>query len=576
MKAGPTDDRFGNLPLGRAIALIVVAGLVAYHGSLRSCFYLDDGWQIEDSPWVEGGGWYRWTFRSAAFLTHWLTWKLWGLSGPAFHAGNLALHLLNAVLLRQLLEEISVRALGEVRARAFSFWSALLFVVHPLGSEIPNYVRARDIEMVLTFSLVAGCGGASLARARRIPAFVAFAVGLIGATFSKEIGFPCALLAAAGGFLVASPEKPGLSFAGHRRLAAALGFLLVAGGISFFLTPAGTWAIAFIGDPRLWFHVLTQARIFWQLAGLFAYPVHLCSDHLVAWTVAWNDARAWVALAALATALVLAALLFRRGKRLAGFLALGVFFPLLLHFPLVSSELMVEYRAYPALPFGCALAVLLLCRIRDRMDAARSRLAPTVVLSVLCVALAWLSWRRTAEWRDPQTLAQSTLREYPLQARAINGLAWHYAEHGEPARALALHTRTSAILDQVEQWNRDHAQRKLDSGHYLMNRIGDESAYALALARNGDPAAGEKHMLWLKERLVGLKLDRAFLWNDYYSTLAQIREAAGDFDAAITDYRTALDYAGRAFSYGQDPYLYRQEKSLQRLLKTKPGASAGK
>ena len=76
-------------------------------------------------------------------------------------------------------------------------------------------------------------------------------------------------------------------------------------------------------------------------------------------------------------------------------------------------------------------------------------------------------------------------------------------------------------------------------------------------------------MRWLKERLDSLKMNEPFLWNDYYFTLGRIREAAGDTDGAIADYRTALENAARAFSYGQEPYLYRQKKALRRLRNMK-------
>jgi len=549
--------------------LIVLAGLAAFDRSILSCFYLDDGWQIEDSPWVEGGEWYRWTFRSIPFLIHWLTWKAFGMSAPAFHAGNLLLHLFNGVLLRSFLEKLFVDEDRDA-ARLFSLWSALLFVVHPLASEITNYVRTRDIEMVLTFSLIAGLGAVVFAQGKaRVSGLGGVVVGVIGATFSKEIGVVCAIATSATGFYVIfSGKDVGMRMKIRTRpMGFLLAFLLLGVAILFFFTPAFKWGLGFVSDSRIWFHCLTQARVFWHYTWLFFAPFHLCSDHLVAWTISWRDIGAWMAVVGLVAVLAGVVFLSARKLCLEACLVGGALFPILLYFPLVSSELMVEYRVYPALPFACAVAVLLGFRLTDYFGFPRRHFAIQATLAVLCVVLIGFSRSRTADWRNHQALTASILREYPLQARAVTGLAWYYAEHGEPREVLALHDEASRILDGVIQWNKETPYRRLDPGHYVMSRLDNESVYALALALNGSPRAGEAQMSWLRERLVTMKMDEPFLWNDFFYTRGRIRESSGDIVAAIADYQTALGYAARGFSYGQEPYLYSQQKALDRLLK---------
>ena len=192
-------------------AAIFLAALLAHGGCIHSTFYLDDWWQIVENEQVLGSTWYQVSLREFTYLTHRLTYLCAGMSSPAFHAVNLALHVVTAGVLFLFGGDYLRAAAGlpDDRARRFGCWAGLLFAVHPLCSEIPNYARARDIELVSLFSLLAGraalrwrwCGyswwrgGATCL------------VAVAGATFSKDVGIVVSLSTVALVLLTVVPAR---------------------------------------------------------------------------------------------------------------------------------------------------------------------------------------------------------------------------------------------------------------------------------------------------------------------------------------------------------------------------------
>ena len=100
-------------------------------------------------------------------------------------------------------------------------------------------------------------------------------------------------------------------------------------------------------------YVLTQCRVLPQYLWRMVFPLNLCSDHLVQTTLDFSDVTAWICatfVLALTAGLVFAWV--QQWKPWALILALGLA-PLLLRWLYVVSEMMVEYRTYPANALRC-------------------------------------------------------------------------------------------------------------------------------------------------------------------------------------------------------------------------------
>ena len=110
-----------------------------------------------------------------------------------------------------------------------ALFGALLFAVHPLASEIPNYARTQDLAWVTLFSLLAAWAMLGFLRDGGWWKAAACVIFMLGATFSKGPGMFHAIIAVGAVKLAFLEPKhvrifrqyPWQSAGGHRVLLAA-------------------------------------------------------------------------------------------------------------------------------------------------------------------------------------------------------------------------------------------------------------------------------------------------------------------------------------------------------------------
>ena len=116
----------------RWAAAVAAAAVVFYLPALGSGFVFDDWILIVQHPIIHAADGLRriWFSTEApdyypvAWTALWLQWRLWGTSAVGYHVVNLALHVVNSVLLGIVLTRLNVRA---------AWPAALLFAVHPVN-----------------------------------------------------------------------------------------------------------------------------------------------------------------------------------------------------------------------------------------------------------------------------------------------------------------------------------------------------------------------------------------------------------------------------------------------------------
>ncbi len=137
------------------LAIVVVTGCV-YANSLFNGFVMDDEIIIESNPVTHHLSnirdvlfapdvikpYYR-PLNRASYL---IDYQLFGRNPMWFHAVNVFIHLLNALLLYL----VASRLLAN---RSAALVAALLFAVHPANSEAVNFISARNTLLALCFSL---------------------------------------------------------------------------------------------------------------------------------------------------------------------------------------------------------------------------------------------------------------------------------------------------------------------------------------------------------------------------------------------------------------------------------------
>jgi hypothetical protein len=534
---------------------IVLASAMAHLWCLGSQFYMDDFPAILNNESLRTGDFLE--PKTLAWTNLWvfLQTRIFGFSPVGFHAVNWLLHTAVACVLFALGRDL----LRGKWPAVVAWFGALLFAVHPLASEIPNYVRTQDLAWVTLFSLLAAWamirylreGGWELVKGEdgQIPVFqkthrwwklvwCAFAVA--GATFSKGPGFFHAVMAVGMVTLAFFPK-------GGKRTWRWIAALVVLGVL-------GIWGMGIFGgalnalarwqEPRFIGHGYTVARVFWEFAWRSVVPVALSSDHQIAETLVpsgvsfWNVPdrvaifSAWGMLALVVLGLVLTC---REKWRLVGVcltlfvgtMAFRVFY--------LIPEFMPEYRIYPGLPWFCLGAAVVLAAAWRWLF---SHVSPRVAVVILLAGLAVLSAKRSFLWHDLDRLMADVLKQYPAQARAIWELQDRDLEAGKWQAVIDRHERDFPEVRRrfIASLGALAPARELPTGHFTLAEVACMGRYARAVAQVKGPAEGLRRMDQVEYYLRMQKIDpktNPNHWNHFAHDKALILEMAGDYSAAF-------------------------------------------
>ena len=128
------------------ILLLLLIGTVIYLPAFRASFHLDDGPSIRDNPVIRHldleAIWRFWPTRFFTYLSLALNFRLAALDPLPYHATNIAIHFLNAIIVYFL-----ARRLLRKEADPLSFIVALLFLCHPLQTQAVTYVIQRATSL---------------------------------------------------------------------------------------------------------------------------------------------------------------------------------------------------------------------------------------------------------------------------------------------------------------------------------------------------------------------------------------------------------------------------------------------
>jgi hypothetical protein len=480
----------GNFLSGRKpFIFIILASIVAFFGALRADYYMDDYMFIlngkGDAPveryiTVPGLGAVTSGTQPGAkevVIFEIIPTAFWMLtdalvddpeSGKSlYHLWNLLMHTAAACAAylagREVLRLLQAFPCDAARARA-ALAGALLFSCHPLASEPVNYAKCLNHVTEAFFGLLAVWQGCQWMLTKHRKHGLYAAVCLILATFSYFPG-----LAVTCGWLT-------LLFGAHLLANRAAIRKISPLTVIITLVVAGAAAAVYleplISQSKHWSHlraehVLTQSRIFWEYMQLTVIPAGLCSDHHAPWSIPGKDTAAVVALGAIGLLLavcVVTAIKSRRPLLRASctVLLLGMV-PLLLRFAYVNSEIMVEYRTYPALPW---LMLLAGCGI-----AALGQIKPALYLPVtasLTLVLAIVSMNRTALWQDRELLIADVIEKYPMHHRARTQMQALHGGADNFEEVLKLHREILHAIASLQKWNASSSSRRYEMSETSM------------------------------------------------------------------------------------------------------------
>jgi Flp pilus assembly protein TadD len=190
--------------------VIFVVGALAYSNALHGEFVFDDDGSIVSNEVVHdlgaflgsGDGYRSLPNRVVGNVTLALNYAAGGLDPTGYHVVNVAIHLLNALLVWALVLATFRtpwlrRSAIAPSAGAVALAAALLFVAHPLQTQAVTYVVQRFTSIATTFYLLAALAYARFRLAQeggraRAPAVAWYALALLSALLAmrtKEIAF---------------------------------------------------------------------------------------------------------------------------------------------------------------------------------------------------------------------------------------------------------------------------------------------------------------------------------------------------------------------------------------------------
>lgn len=525
--------------------LILAACALAHLWCLGSQFYLDDFPHIRDNLVVRSGHFWDARLSAWSYLGYCIEYRLFGFSSVGFHAVNWLIHTTIACVLFAFGRDF----LRGKWSPGVAMFGALLFAVHPLASEIPNYARGQDLAWVTLFSLLAAWGVLRFLRrddlwSIRWKWLALSVVCILLAAVSKGPGLLHALMmVGVVGLAFLPPQSAGFlrryKWVLPAGLAAVLMLVWISGLSQYGLGLFKQWS-----NPRFIGHGFTVSRVFWEFAWRCIVPVKLSADHHIAETLIPAGSHFWTipdkvallsAVGMLALTALAAWLAWRKTTRCFGVCLLLFVATILFRVLYLIPEFMPEYRIYPGMPWFClGAAIVLAGGWRWMFPSASPRLPGALILCGFAV----LSARRSFQWHDLHILMADVLKQYPAQARALWELDDRDAEVGNWGAIIARQEQEFPEVRRVfiAQLGELAPGRELPTGHFSLAEVGCLGQYALAVAHTKSPDQGIVLINQLEAYMLAMKIDpltNPTHWQLFRGAKARVLETAGKYQAAL-------------------------------------------
>ncbi|NNC88875.1 MAG: hypothetical protein HKN82_10505 [Akkermansiaceae bacterium] len=566
--------------------LIVGAGFAAHGLCLKNPFYLDDQAHILKSVRVHNADWFDKATKATGHrvipYTVWIILhKSVGFKAPAFHAVNLTIHILTALATYFAAREFA--RLNEIKgllaktpiANSFAFWSAVIFVVHTLNSEVVNYASQATIafmNLFLVLSVGALFRAINTAREWWLPVIASgdppgtrSKLRLFGslwwllATFlatalaavSKQPGIAHAVANLAIIAIVLCPWKSLPALARSLRMwrspaatavTISAGLILTAslGFIFYWMSNYGLFYFIkrIFNDPEMGWHLLTQARVFWSYLWRMFLPVRLCSDHWIPITQSTGDVGAWVGATGIVLLIAFNVYLFRRHRAYCMLLALTLA-PLLARFLFRNQEPFVEYRTYPAMPWLAMLVtffagVTVVPRIRPRNFA--------IGATAVAAGLAALSAQRASTWNSARDLVADIRKKYPLHVRCQSYVQAIDFSQRKYHSVIDRQVQVRKTMGKIFAHNRESKHRKYIVARSLNSFMFCEQYNAYALIELKKPQKAIDRVTEVIDTLSqAINTDQGKAFAVLFRVRGKAHASLRQFDKAAADYRRALE-----------------------------------
>lgn len=536
--------------------LIALSGLLIYSNTFHVPFQFDDEFNIFGNPLVRSRNLLAAPFQSRylAYFSFALNYMLHGRDVSGYHAVNLVIHIVNAILVYSLVillfrahsTQLNVNfdhsgpSPGPADPSMIALGSALLFIIHPLQTQAVTYIVQRLASLATMFYLGSViCYIAARTDQRKTVRGVLYFLSLIfavSAMKTKEIAFTLP-------FAVFIIEV--MFFRGNsaRRLLYLsmlfLALLIIPMSLIDFRTvlsggfdPATAWerltgamdeATKLRTTMSRKVYLFTQCRVLLTYLRLVFFPVNQSIDYDYPLFPSLSGAEVLFSSGLLSVFLGLGIYLFIRSRssrpesvflRIASFGIFWFFLTLMVESSFIPIvDVLFEHRMYlpsAGLFITIAAAVSFWVHIGGMHRNWLNR-SCFVLTAIVLVSLGILTFTRNMVWSDELTVWTDMVRKNPRSERGHNNIGYAYFRQGRMSEALEAFERSIAV-------NPFHLESYLNRG--------------LVFLKTGryEPA--------LKDfsRVISARADLG----DAYRLRGETYALTGKHEAAIDDYSRAL------------------------------------
>ena len=465
-------------PLVQMLVIALVA-FVAYSNSFRVPFVFDDKPSITENVVIQGlenffTNWSGYDFlpnRFIGYLTFAFNHEIGGLNVSGYHVVNLAIHIVNALLVYALVRLTMKTPFFGSRPQVPSpeslvpVLAALLFVSHPIQTQAVTYIVQRLTSLATLFYLaslvlhvrwrLAQTAGVPFVSRSVLPWYLLSLVSAVLAMKTKEIAFtlPVVILLYEFSFF----GRPG-----RRLLPMLLPLLLtifiipltmvnVQKPVGEILSDVHSKSIAGT-DLSRGEYLSTQFSVIVTYLRLLVLPINQNLDYDYPVSHSLLEPRAFLSLLLLLVLMGYAAWLWRTSSssqspvpspglyRLAAFGIIWFFITLSVESSIIPiQDVIFEHRLYlPSIGFVAAFVVLVMTAgelCAARLPAIKKLTIPVLAMSVLMLTGA--TYARNNVWKDELTLWEDTKSKSPMKARPHNNLGYAYGKQKRIPEAIA-------------------------------------------------------------------------------------------------------------------------------------------
>jgi len=503
--------------------LLIGAVIIAYQPVWHAGFIWDDDTFLVNNPLIkQANGLYQFWFTTKApdyfpltSTTLWLEWRLWGLNPLGYHAVNVLLHALSAVLIWRVL--VLLRIPG-------AWLAAALFAVHPVNVESVAWITERKNTLAMLFYITSLFFYLRFEDTDRWLWYVIALGSFVLALLSKTAVAPLPIVLLG----LAWWQRERVSSRDVKRTLPFFGVAVLMGLITIWFQSHNAIGSEVVRTDNIWSRLAVAGWAVWFYLYKALLPVNLIFVY-PKWQIDATKLLSYVpGLLVLAAAAVLWH--YRKEWGRAWLFGLGYFVVMLLpvlgfrDIYFMRYSLVADHWQYFSIIGPIGLAAVGITWASGRLGKKNVFLVPALCL-ILFLVLGSLTWRQACNYSDSETLWKMTIARNPVCWMAHDNLGNIFKEKGQIYEAVNQYSEAIRL-------NPDYAGAYYNRG-IAYTKLGQ---YQLAIESYNEA--------------IRRTPDNAFYYNNRgsaYYKLGQYQYAFDDFSLAI---RFKPDYADAYYNRG--------------------------